>query len=257
MRTKHIKFLITLLVLAFSAVDAATTESDSKKNTATTELLLYDVYYNYAAVWVNVGEFELTTKIIEFEGKTCYNFLSQSRTNESWKWIYEASSTYDVISTKDKLQPIQYYQSTNYGNHQSTYTYNFESDSILMHCSVDGKTDTNKLENNHLVYDALTAVQYARTLDFGQLNKGDSLQIKVLHGNEFLDQKIYFDGIVNLSNDDGNISECYKFSSIIRNNDIISDSQPAEVWVATTVDRTPVKIVVKIAVGSVEIILAD
>ncbi len=256
MQTKHIKILIALFLMTHVNVKAANDGNDIEKSTAT-ELLLYDVYYNYAAVWVLVGEFELTTKIIEFGGKPCYNFLSQSRTNESWKWIYEASSTYDVISTIDKLQPIQYYQSTNYGNHQSAYTYNFESDSILMYCSVDGKADTNKLANNHLVYDALTAVQYARTLDFSQLNEGDSLQIKVLHGNELLDQKIFFNGIVNLSNDDGNVPECYKFSSIIRNNDIISDSQAAEVWVATTTDRTPVKIVVKIAVGSVEIILAD
>jgi len=256
MRTIHIKILIALFLLTFLTVDAAKTESNNEK-TATTESLLYEVYYNYASVWVNVGEFELSTKIIEFEGEPCFNFLSVSRTNESWKWIYEASSTYDVISSMANLKPLQYYQSTRYGIHNSTYTYNFENDSILIHCSVDGKTGTNKLVNNPSVFDALTAVQYARTLDFSKLNSGDSLQIKVLHGNEFLDQKIFFNGVVNLSNENGKVSECYKFSSVIRNNDIISDSEPAEVWVSTDNERTPLKIIVKIAVGSVEIILTD
>jgi len=254
MRTLQLTISIALFLLTFLTVGAA--ENDKDKN-PTTESLLYEVYYNYAAVWVNVGEFELTTKTIEFEGQSCYNFSSESRTNESWKWIYEASSNYNVISSKDNLQPIQYYQSTKYGTHNSTYTYNFDSDSILIHCSVDGKAGTNKLANKSSVFDALTAVQYARTLDFSTLHPGDSLQISILHGNEFLDQKIFFNGIENLSNEDGKTTECYKFSSVIKNNDIISDSEPAEVWVAKNKERTPLKIIVKIAVGSVEIILTD
>ncbi len=253
--TTTISVLILTISVFFSLF--ANNPDNNDSYTGKNETLFYNVLYNYGVVSINAGEFELTTNTIDFEGEQCYYFQSESRTNQKWKWLYDINSTRNVISSVSDLQPIKYNQSVEHGRHKTTYSYNFEDDSILIKSFVDGKKHKTELKNNNSIYDALTAVHYVRTLDFNSFNIGDSLEINVLHDTEFLNQKIFFKGIVNLIKEDGQSYECYKFSSIIKNNDIISASEPAEVWVSTDKRRLPLKIIVKITVGSVEINLMD
>ena len=208
-------------------------------------------------MWTNVGTLQFTSETIVQNQTRYYNFKSESNTNESWKWLYEISSTYDVMSSQTTLKPVKYFQSTKYWNHQYNYQYIFENDSIHLLIIKDKEVINKSIKNDSLLFDGLSAIYYARTIDFNSLTKGDSIEIDILHGDQLMKQKIIFEGIDNLTHVNNEIISCFKFSSLIMNNLIISDKKPAQVWVTADDRRLPLKISIEIIVGSVNIYLRE
>lgn len=253
--TKH----LLNVILLFSSLIIYGQQTTIEKNFpfSNGELLTYDVRYNFGPIWIDVGTLELTTDTIVHNSLKSFNFTSESKTKENWKWLYEVSSSYDVISSQTTLKPAQYNQSTKYGGHQRTYNYSFKKDSIHLAIAKDEEIISKTIRNDSLIFDGLSAIYYARTIEFNKLNSGDSIEINILHGDELLNQKIVFEGIVDLKNDEDEVFECFKFSSLIKNNSIISDKQPAQVWVTTDKERLPLKISAEIIVGSVNIYLSN
>ena len=221
------------------------------------EVLNFDIQYNFGSMWLNVGTLQLLTDTIINNGLKYYNFRSESKTIESWKWLYEVSSSYDVVSSQTTLKPLKYSQSTKYGNHLCNYSYFFDDDSIHLSIIRDKEFIEKSIKNDSLIFDGLSAIYYARTIDFCQLSKGDTIELDILHDDKLLKQKIIFEGIVDLNIKKNEISECFKFSSIIENNSIISNKVPAQVWVTTDCKRLPLRINVEIIVGSVNIYLSN
>jgi hypothetical protein len=219
------------------------------------EKLSFEVQYHLGPAWLKVGSFELIADTLNLNNKAYYHFKSETKTNSKWRWLYDISSNYESISDLKTLKPLKYYQNTSYGRHFESYDYNFFSDSIYLSAIKDEKTSELTLNNQKSIFDALSSLYLARSLDFSNLKENDSIEINILHGEEFLNQKIIFEGIVDLVNDDGKTYECFKFTSYIKNNNIISETDPAQVWVTTEKERLPIKVSTEIFAGSVNIYL--
>lgn len=249
--------LLTLLTFSITLVYCQSNGSINKFPFGYEEKLSFEVQYHFGPAWLTVGSFELEADTINLNSEPYYHFKSKTITNSHWKWLYDVSSNYESISDLQSLKPIKYNQSTSFGRHFESYDYNFSPDSIYLHSVKDEEISGLTIGNQKSIFDALSSLYLARSLDFNNLIKNDSIEINILHGDEFLNQKIIFEGIVDLVNKDGKTYECYKFTSYIKNNRIISESDPAQVWVTTDRKRLPLKVSTHVIAGSVNIFLKE
>ena len=247
--------LLTLIVLT-----TANLLSNQNKNTeeipfSNGEKLEFEIKYFFGSLWVNVGSLRLCADTVNLDSKLYLNLKSESKTNDYWSWFYNVHSRYNVITNYNSLKPLSYKQETSFGSYQQNYEYNFSKDSIRLNSQNDDGSIITCIKNDSSVFDALSAIYYARTLNFDELLIGDSIEMNILHDNEFLNQKIFYDGIAQLQTNDSTSVECFLFSSIINNNKLISNQKPAKVWVSTGSQRLPLKISMEIIVGKVDIYL--
>ena len=247
--------LLTLIVLT-----TANLFSNQNKNTdeipfSNGEELEFEIKYFFGNLWVNVGSLRLCADTVNLNGEIYFNLRSESKTNDYWSWFYNVNSRYNVVTDYNSLKPNSYKQETSFGNHHQKYEYNFTKDSIKLNSRNDDGSTITYIKNDSSVFDALSAIYYARTLDFDELLIGDSIEMNILHDNEFLNQKIFYEGIAYLKTNDSTRVECFTFSSIINNNKLISNQKPAKVWVSTGNQRLPLKISMEIIVGKLDIYL--
>lgn len=251
--------LLLLTLLTFS-ITLGYCQSNSSINNfpfGYQEKLAFEVQYHFGPAWLTVGSFELEADTINLKDKPYYHFKSKTTTSSKWKWLYDISSNYESISDLQSLKPVKYNQSTSFGRHFESYDYKFSADSIYLFSVKDEEKSGLTLANQQTIFDALSSLYLARSLDFSNLIKNDSIEINIIHEDEFLHQKIIFEGIVDLINEDGKTYECYKFTSYIKNNSIISESDPAQVWVTTDKKRLPLKVSTQVIAGSVNIFLKE
>ena len=251
------QLLTTLIFLSSLLIYSQQINNDDNFPFGFNEKLSFEIQYNIGPAWLKVGSFQLKADTLRVNNILCYHFNSETKTSTNWKWLYNISSHYDAISNISTLKTIKYNQSTTYGRHQLSYDYNFFNDSIYLSLLKDKKLSKLTINNDSLIFDALSALYFARSLDFSNFNINDSIEIEILHGQDILNQKIIFNGIVDLINNDGKIYECFKFTSHINNNEIISDSDPAQVWVTTDKNRLPIKVSTEIFAGTINVFLKE
>jgi hypothetical protein len=106
------------------------------------------------------------------------------------------------------------------------------------------------------VQDILSAMYYARTLDFASANPGD-----VFPFDFFLDDSIYisqvvFQGYETIKSSLGSF-RCLKFKPMVLVGPVFSEPYPMTVWVTDDSNRIPVRVASKVLVGKIKIELHD
>jgi hypothetical protein len=253
MRSILLIFIIALLIPSVSGQEKFPF-ADNIHRFGYGEELNFEVYYNYGLVYTKVGTLLLTADTITQNKHLLYRFQSISSTKPIWDKIYHVKSNYKVLSDFTSLKPYKYSQHSEFGREFVDYNYSFYNDSVKIDFSDTDTSFSFAKQNPNNVFDALSAIYYARDYNFEFHQKGDSLSFGILHSDEFFIQKIYYEGIENFTDNSNKVHSCYLFSAYIKNNAIISDSEKAYVWVSTESNRVPLKISVKIPIGRIEIV---
>lgn len=219
------------------------------------EKLCFDIYFNYGLINTKVGEFEINKIFTEIDGKDCYKLNSSAQTSENWKWLYKLKINQESICKPDKFEPSLFKEKIYEGRNFYEYEYHFNNEIIEAYSSENGKTKNNSIKfSSGNIRDALSAIYYLRNLEFDHLKKNDSIVLHIYYNNTLLTQTVKYLGITILETSNSQ-QECYLFSSYIHNNKIISNKEPALVWVSTKNDHEPLLIKVELLVGSVDVIL--
>jgi hypothetical protein len=248
------KGIIKLVSVSILAVMGFTTEANTHyqdctiKNTAfkAGEKVSYTVYYSVVGAYVNAGTAVFTNTLEMLNNRPVYHIAGEGNTNSSYDWIYKVRDRYETYIDTATMQALKFIRNVNEGGYKKYQNVTFN------------KTANTAITNDGLfkvpecVQDVVSAVFYARNIDFSKLRVNDKIQFSMFLDNEVHDMYIRFLGRETVKTKYGRFNTI-KFKPLLLKGQIFEGGEKMTVWVTDDANRIPVRIESPIVVGKVKI----
>lgn len=208
------------------------------------EKVIYRVSYNWNSLWLNAGEVTFTVAEGFSNNTPCYHMIGFGSTYKSYDWFYKVRDTYESYMDMQTLQPLHFIRNVNEGG------YTINQNVVFKHGENKAVSAKGTFPIPDCVQDVLSAIYYARNIDFSQYRANDTIPVTL-----FLDDKIYpvyilYLGKETISTKQGKF-KCIKFSPLLIEGTIFKSGSKMMVWVTDDGNKIPVRVESPIIVGSV------
>lgn len=227
------------------------------------EEMTYDLYFKWGLVNTKAGVSTLKTSSEKYSGKDAYKMILTAKSTGVVNKVFSINDTLSSYMSKG-LVPLFFHKNAEEGGDHTlenmVYTYNPSGE-----ISVHTKRTKNGVERfdenikfNSCVYDMVSVVFYARTLDFASMKKGEETRVDFLSGKRKGYMMIEYQGVEKMKANDNKTYSCIKLVlSIINASDkAFEDKQEAmKVYITNDENRMPVRLDSKLNVGTTRAIL--
>src|SRR5947209_7745177 len=182
MNFKYTLILLLSILCFASRADVPLDEFCGIHNTTTqdAEQLIYNVFYNVAGIYVNAGTAVLSNSIERINGHTVYHIVADGQTNSSYDWIYKVRDRYETYMDTGSMQPVKFIRNISEGGYKKyeNITFNRNANTAV--------TGEGVYKVPACIQDVVSAIYYARNIDFNHYNVGDRIPFSM-----FLDNEVY------------------------------------------------------------------
>lgn len=254
---------ITGIVFMLSAVFCLTANAQCKLNNTffqAGEEMTYDLYFKYGIIYTKAGTSSLKTVAEKYNGTDAYKMTLLAQSTGTVRKLFSLNDTLSCYTTKD-LVPLAYlkdaFEGKDYTQEHVRYTYNGQggvSINTKRHKNGNFRFDET-ITSNSCMYDMMSVVFYARTLDYTSMKKGDTSKVDFISGKKKVNMIIEYDGIETVDANDDKKYSCIKLVLSIMD-DAFSDKKEAmKVYITNDNNRMPVRLDSKLNIGSTRAIL--
>ena len=214
------------------------------------EEVVFHVYYAVAGIYVNAGTAVFTSTLETMNGKPVYHVVGDGKTNSSYEWIYKVRDKYESYIDTATLQPLKFIRNVNEGGYKKyeNVTFNRAANTAVTNDGVYKVPDC--------VQDVLSAVYYARNIDFTKYKVDDKIPFIMFLDNEVTDMYIRYLGKETVKTKYGKFN-AIKFKPLLIKGTIFEGGEKMVVWVSDDANRIPLRIESAIVVGKVKIDMMD
>lgn len=210
------------------------------------ELINYHVYYTLAGVYVYGGEANFNVNLERLNNKPVYHITGDGKTNSFFDGFFKVRDKYESYIDTASLQPYKFVRNVEEGDFKK-----FESVSFN-HSSNTATSQGGTFKVPDCVQDVLSAIYYARNIDFNKYKPGDKIPF-----NMFIDDKTYglyirYLGKETVKTRYGKF-KAIKFKPLLIEGTIFQGGEKMLVWVSDDLNKIPVRIESPISVGSVKV----
>jgi hypothetical protein len=255
-----VKSILVIILLTTSAFNA---DSQCKPQVwcfNSGEELYFDVIYNWGFIWVDAGRVEFKVKREFFEDRPVYHFSGYGASLKKHDWFFRVRDYFDSYAEIDDLRPLHHIRNTSEGkyNADEKYWFDYQNNKIYTNIWNSKKArvqDTLKL--NPCVFDIMTAVYYARTIDLSQYKTNQKIPLTMIVDNEIYNLYGRYLGKETFKTKNKDKIECLKFSILLVAGTMFKGGEDLTVWVTDDANRVPMLVEAKVLVGSVKAIFTD
>lgn len=224
------------------------------------EELYYDVIYNWGFIWVDAGRVEFKAKRVMYDGKPVFHFSGYGKSLPKHDWFFRVRDYFDSYASLEDLKPLHHIRNTSEGKYKADekYWFDYPNDKIYTNVWNSKKPrvqDTILLKP--CVFDVMTAVYYARTIDLSLFKVNQKIPISMIVDNEVYQLHGRFLGKETLKTREKALINCLKFSIMLIEGTMFKGGENLTVWVSDDANRIPVLVEAKVLVGSVKAIFRD
>ena len=240
---KHLPILVLLLFLGANLKGQ-------------TEKLSYEVYYNWGFIWINAGTLTLTTSVDTIDNIPLLRLEGAGKSLSRWSWLFKLDDHYTSWCYPDSYRPVLATKNTLEGGYRINNRYQFNYTDSLVYIRVE---ETRKplimdtLAIHGLLYDAQSATNKLRFLDFTSFREGDTIIFPILMDGVIRHQNIVFRGVDTLLVKNKHRYSTLQFSAIVTDNKLFNSDDAIKVWISNDEKRIPLYIEADITVGAVKI----
>jgi len=161
--------------------------------------------------------------------------------------------------TKD-LVPLAYLKNAKEGKDYTVerviYTYGSQGVSLNAKRTKNGEFRFDEtIKTQSCIYDMMSVVFYARSLNYSGMKKGDTSKVDFISGRKKVNMVIEYDGIETMEANDNKKYSCIKLVLSIMD-DAFSDKKEAmKVYITNDNNRMPIRLDSKLNIGSTRAIL--
>jgi Protein of unknown function (DUF3108) len=248
---KHLKLLLVLIVpmMAFTK-EAKTPQNDfcGVRNTSFNagEQVTYIVYYAVAGVFVNAGNAVFNNTLENVNGRPVYHIVGEGKTNPNYDWIYKVRDKYESYIDTANLKPLKFVRNVNEGGYKKfeNITFNRQANTAV--------TTKGVYKVPECVQDVVSAVFYARNIDFDSYKVNDKIPFSMFLDDEVFNMYIRYLGKETVKTKYGKF-RAIKFKPLLLKGTIFEGGEKMTVWVSDDKNHVPLRIESPIVVGSVKI----
>ncbi|MGA3014633.1 MAG: DUF3108 domain-containing protein [Bacteroidales bacterium] len=250
--------IILLLCISFQGLQAQCFKENNAFRDG--EYLSYQVAYNWGPIWVDAGLVTFSINSEPYRGKPAWHLKSSGRTYKSYDFFYKVVDYYDAWVDPESFRPFEFRRSVCEGGYRLLNTLRFDPKKETVYSST--KTNNNPVRFDTIrptacVYNPLSAVYFARTLNISNLKPDERVPVTVLIDDSIYSIYIRYIGKEIVESRDGHDYRCVKFSAKMVKGTIFRGDEDVLVWVTDDENRIPVYIEAKILVGTVKAYLKD
>ena len=247
--------LIKMIAIPAIAMMAFSTEAEtpfedscSIKNTAfkAGEKVSMTVFYSVAGVYINSGTATFTNTLEILNNKPVYHIVGEGRTNSSYDVIFKVRDRYETYVDTTTMQPLKFIRNVYEGGYKKYQNVTFN------------KTANTAITNDGVfkvpvcIQDVVSAVFYARNVDFENLQPNDKIAFSMFLDNEIFNMYIRYLGKETIKTKYGKFRSI-KFKPLLIKGTIFEGGENMTVWVTDDENHVPVRIESPISVGKVKI----
>ena len=257
---KSIKILSFLLIIIIEWNPAFSQCVQNELSFKAGEKITYEVAYNWGFIWVDAGEVYFKTDTIIIKGKNCFQFESIGKSYKFYDWIYKVRDRYKSAIEPEMFQPVWFSRKTYEGGHEvnNSYDFDFQNSKVVSSVWHSDKPQTiDTLNLTSCTYDVLSAIYYARSINFSMCEPGDTIPVKFIIDGGFYELFIRYLGKEIIANRNGKKYSCIKFSANLVEGTLFKGGEDLLVWVSDDKNKIPIMVEAKILIGSVKAYLTD
>lgn len=217
------------------------------------EQINYDAFYNFKSIWVEAGKVRFTVSDTTYKEEQCFHFEGKGKSIKSYDWFFKVRDYYASIASKENLIPRRFTKKMNEGGVKKNYDYHFHKNETAT--VFESGTDTSKhilIQVPKCSFDIMTAVYYARTLDFSSLDIGDTVPLSYMIDKQIYNVHIRYTGKKVVKTLDKKKYNCLKFRPLLIEGTLFEEGEFMEVFVTDDKNRIPIYIEAEIIVGKVK-----
>lgn len=210
------------------------------------EKVTYTVYYAVAGIYVNAGTATFTNTLEMLNNTPVYHIVGEGNTNSSYDWIYKVRDKYETYIDTSTMQTLKFVRNVNEGGYKKYQhvTFNKTANTAV--------TNTGVFKVPNCVQDVVSAVFYARNIDFSKLRKDDRIAFSMFLDDEVFNMYIRYLGKETIRTKYGKFN-AIKFKPLLIKGTIFEGGEQMTVWVTDDENHIPVRIESPIVVGKVKI----
>lgn len=219
------------------------------------EEVVYKLYYNWGFMWVAAGEATFRVK----ESGNQFHLMVDGRTYKSYDWAFKVRDKIESYVDKTSLLPTRSIRDISEGKYQlyEHVTFDQENNSAKY---VRGKTREKTWKENHevseCIHDLLSAMYFARNVNFSAMSKQQPFPVKIFLDREEYPVKVKSNGKVAGKKIKGmGTYNTVELSLSLIAGEVFKEGDEMKIWVSDDANRVPLMIETPIAVGSVMVVL--
>lgn len=226
----------------------------------TGEELHYKVIYNWGMLWLESAQASFTVKQGTLNGRTVFAFTGSGSTLPKYDWFFKVRDNFKAWADTSSLKPLRFEAEVHEGGKKEKHIYLFNHRAGRAYTVINRsskRTDVDTVPTGPCTIDVLTAIYYARSIDYSKCKVNDTVGISLL-----LDGKVYPTYVRYRGRDIYKSAEtgewrCIKFSPLLIEGTIFKKGEDMTVWVSDDENKLPVYIETPITVGTVKVRLTS
>lgn len=261
--------LVTILLLCMQAPLLAKKHQHGPKNApvrmqvpfAAGEQLEYQAYYNWGFLWLDAARVLFSVEDSVIDKKEVFIFQSSGRSLDEYDWFFKVRNHYSSTADCESLSPLRFSRNTLEGDYKAEEEYRFDQNVKKVYISSENSDEPFTIDTLNIgsrTFDLLTAIYFARTVDYTQMKPGSKIPIKVISDGEVYDLYFRYNGKEDIEvHGSEERYRCAKYSAMLIAGTVFNAGEDMTVWVTDDQSRIPVQVEAKISVGSVKAVLKN
>lgn len=210
------------------------------------EQVTFHVYYSVVGAYIHAGTATFTTTLETYANKPVYHVVGDGKTKSSYDWIYRVRDKYETYFDTATLQPYKFIRNVDEGGYKKyeTVTFNRTANTAV--------TNSGVFKVPICIQDVLSAMYYARNINFSKYKVDDKIPFKMFLDNEVFDMYVRYMGKETIKTQYGKF-RAIKFKPLLLKGTIFEGGEKMTVWVSDDPNHVVLRVESPIVVGKVKI----
>lgn len=210
------------------------------------EVISFHVYYSVIGIPFDAGNASFSVNKSKLNGKDVYHIVGVGNSNSRYDWIFKVRDRYESYIDTLSLRPYRFVRNVDEGGYKKYENVSFD------HQKNKAVSEKGTFNVPPCVQDVLSAIYYARNIDFGKYKPGDKIPFFLFIDDEVFSIYIRYIGKETIKTKYGKFN-AIKFKPLLIKGTIFEGGEKMTVWVSDDANHVPLRIESPITVGSVKV----
>jgi Protein of unknown function (DUF3108) len=210
------------------------------------EVVTMKVFYNAMGAFIGAGEATFSTSLERFNGKTVYHCIGEGKSYSFFDNFFKVRDRYESYFDTANLVPYKFIRNIDEGGYKkyNNVTFNQTTGTAV---SNNGVFKVTKC-----IQDVVSAVYYARNIDFSQYKVDDKIPFDMFLDDEVYHLYIRYVGKEKIKTRYGKFN-AIKFKPLLIKGTIFEGGEKMNAWVSDDPNHLLLRVESPIAVGSIKV----
>lgn len=218
------------------------------RNTAyqAAESITFKVMYAVVGAHIGAGEVTFSTNLEQLNNRPVYHVVGDGKTYPFYDNVFKVRDRYETFIDTATLQPLRFIRNVYEGGYKKyqNVTFNKVTNTAI--------TNDGVFKTPECIQDVLSAIYYARNIDFNKYKPEDKIPFQVFLDNEVYNMYIRYLGKETIKTRYGKF-RAVKFKPLLIKGTLFEGGEKMTVWVSDDANHIPVRVESPISVGSVKV----